>query len=163
MATAGNLVRPYWFDTCSFTEIRRVYPRDNFEPVWFLIEQLVETGQIRSVEDVYLELQVQDDDLATWAEDQRQCFLPLEQAIQREARNILARFPTLIDLRSNRTSSSADPFLIACAVVHGGTLITQDARSGGPPKVKIPDVCDQLGIRCAKLLDVLRNESLRSH
>lgn len=163
MATTGNPARPYWFDACSFTEIRRVYPRDNFEPVWLLIEQLVEAGQIRSVEDVYLELQAQDDDLAAWAEHRKQYFTPLEETIQREARNILVRFPTLINLRSNKTSSSADPFLIACAVVHGGTVVTQEGRSGGPPKVKIPDVCGQLGIGCVKLLDILRNEGLRSH
>lgn len=162
MATTGTLSRPYWFDTCSFTEVRRVYPRDNFEAVWLLIEELVEANHIRSVEDVYLELQAQDDDLAIWAQVRRQHFLRLDEPIQREARNILGRFPTLIDLRSSRTSSSADPFLIACAVVHGGTVVTQEGRSGGPPKVKIPDVCDQLGISCIRLLDVLRNEGLRS-
>jgi hypothetical protein len=156
------LIKPYWFDACSFTQIQRVYPRENFEPVWLLIEQLISSGQLKSIEDVYLELAAQDDFLAAWAENRKQCFYPLEEAIQREARNILARFPTLISLKNNKPSSSADPFLIACAIVHGGTVVTQEDQSGGPPTVKIPDVCNTLDIKCVKLLRVLQNEGFRS-
>ncbi len=162
MANARTPVDLYWFDTCSFTQLRRVYPRENFERVWELIETLATQGRIKSVEDVLLELQDQDDDVATWATGHSDLFVDLELPIQQQARAILARFPTLLSFRNARGSSSADPFLVACAIVYGGIIVTEEQRSGGPPRVKIPDVCEQLNIRCFKLLEVLRCEGLRT-
>lgn len=148
----------YWFDTCSFTELRRTYPSDIFEPVWRFIGALLDSGQIKSVEDVYLEIQNQDDELSKWIEQWESAFLPLSDEIQLKAREILARFRTLLNLKKGK--SSADPFLIGAASLNSGTVVTEEDKSGGPPRVKIPDVCTELRLPCVKLLDVLKREGL---
>jgi len=148
----------YMIDTCSFTELRRVYPRKNFPPVWELIEDLVVQGRFLSVDDVFLELDAQDDEVAAWARAHRDVFLPLTEEIQQKAREILRSHQTLVDLKKRK--SSADPFLIAAVLLRGATVVTQEKRSGGPPAVKIPDVCATYEARCIPLLMMLQAENL---
>jgi hypothetical protein len=149
----------YMVDACSFTELRRVYPKVNFPGVWELIEGLVVEGRLNSVEDVFFELDAQDDEVSVWARSHRDIFLPLTEEIQQKAREILSSHPTLVDLKKRK--SSADPFLIAAALLRGATVVTQEKRSGGPPAVKIPDVCASFNVRCIPLLTMLQAENLR--
>jgi hypothetical protein len=150
----------YWFDACSFAELRRTYPRELFESVWNFLESLIDAGCILSIEDVSIELNEQDDEVADWVNQWPHIFVKLDEDIQLRARAILAQFPTLIDLR--KAKSSADPFLIAAAAVRGGIVVSEEKPSGGPHRVKIPDVAARLGIPCVKILDVLQQEGFRS-
>lgn len=150
----------YWFDTCSFMELRRSYPRPAFDPVWDFVVELLQSRRILSVEDVYLELKQQDDEIAQWIDRWKANFIILDDDIQNRAREILSQFPTLIDIK--RGKSSADPFLIAAALVRRGIIVTEENRSGGPNKVKIPDVAGRLNIQCLKLLQLLQREHFRS-
>ena len=150
--------RVYMVDTCSFTELRRSYPRPHFDVVWKLVERLVEEDRLLSVEDVFIEIDAQDDEVAVWARARRHIFLPLIEDIQKQARAILATHPTLIDLKKRK--SSADPFLIAAALTRGAIVVTQEKKSGGPPAVKIPDVCAAYNVECIVLLRVLQGEGL---
>jgi hypothetical protein len=147
-------------DTCSFTELRRTYPRPHFKSVWTLIERLVTDGRLLSVEEVYIELKAQDDEVAEWAEQHKDIFLPLTEEIQLKAREILKRHPTLVDLKKKK--SGADAFLIAAALLGGAAVVTQEEKSGGSPTVKIPDVCAFHAIRCIPLLELLKAERLTS-
>lgn len=150
----------YMIDACSFTELRRVYPKQNFPAVSVVIEDLVVQGRLLSVDDVFLELDAQDDEVAAWAQAHRAVFLPLTEEMQQKAREILSSHPTLIDLKKRK--SSADPFLIAAALLRGATVVTQEKRSGGPPAVKIPDVYAACNVRCIPLLMMLQSENLRA-
>jgi hypothetical protein len=150
----------YWVDTCSFTKLRRDYPREQFEPVWLLVENLVGDGRLKSVEEVKVEIDAQDDLIAKWANENRNLFIPLEDDIQEAARQILAKHPTLVDTRKRK--GSADPFIIGAATIHGGKVVTEEKHSGGPEKVKIPDVCDALKVDCISMLELLKREGLRS-
>ena len=126
----------YMIDACSFTELRRVYPKQNFPAVWVLIEDLVVQGRVLSVDDVFLELDPQGDEVAAWARAHHDVFLPLTEEIRQKAREILSSHPTPIDLKKRK--SSADPFLIAAALLRGATVVTQEKRSGGLPAVESP-------------------------
>jgi hypothetical protein len=160
MAALTTTPPTLWFDTCSFTELRRSYPKPEFESVWQFVEQLLSSGRILSIDEIYIELAQQDDEVFNWVSQWEDNFIPLDDAIQLRAREILVRFPTLIDLRKGK--SGADPFLIAVAAVRGGIIVSEENRSGGPPKVKIPDVALSLNITCIKFLNVLRQEGYRS-
>jgi hypothetical protein len=160
MIAALILPQSYWFDTCSFTELRRTYPMPVFDPVWQFVGQLLSERRILSIEDVFIELEQQDDEIARWISNWEDNFISLDDTIQIKAREILATSPKLVDLRKGK--SSADPFLISAAAVnHGGIIVTEENPSGGPPKVKIPDVARSLNISCIKLLDVLQREDFR--
>jgi predicted nucleic acid-binding protein len=148
----------YMVDTCSFTELRRTYPRPHLDAVWRLVERVADDGRLLSVEEVFNELQAQDDEVAQWAMARRSLFLPLTEDIQQKAREILISHRTLVNIR--RKKSGADPFLIAAAIVHNAIVVTQEKKSGGPPAVKIPDVCEAYGVRCIPLLTLLQQEGL---
>ena len=145
-------------DACSFTELRRRYPRQNFPAVWELVEDLVTQGRLISVADIFVELDAQDDEVSSWAQSHQGIFLPLSEDIQTQARDILRSYPNLIDLKKRK--SSADPFLIAAAIIHEATVVTQEKPSGGPQVVKIPDVCRGYRIPCIQLLEMLQEEGL---
>src|SRR5437016_7896189 len=155
----GSLFAKYVVDTSSFTSLQRTYPRDVFPGAWTLVDKLSRSGVLVSVEDVLEELKGQDDAVFKWAKKNKSIFLPLDEAIQTEAKNILGQRPNLVDLK--RRKSGADPFVIAAAAVYSCAVVTEEKPSGGPPKVKIPDVCKLLGVRCMTVLDMLRDEGLR--
>lgn len=154
---AANGAR-YMVDTCSFTELRRAYPRPAFDAVWKLVEALAAAGRLLSIDEVLLELKAQDDEVSAWASAHESIFLPLAEDIQVRAREVLAQYPTLVDWK--RRKSSADPFVIAAAEVKNATVVTQEKPSGGPPAVKIPDVCRGRRVQCIPLLEMLVAEDL---
>jgi hypothetical protein len=127
-----------------------------FTPVWEFVEDRLTRNRIFSIEDVFLELEAQDDEIYAWAKNWKDNFIPLENDIQLAARTILAENPKILDFR--RIKSSADPFLIAAAMVRGGTIVTEEKPSGGPGKQKIPDVARKVGIPCINFLQFLDQE-----
>jgi hypothetical protein len=52
---------PAMVDTSSFVELRQTYPRPHLGAVWRLVERVADDGRLLSVEEVFNELQVQDD------------------------------------------------------------------------------------------------------
>ncbi len=143
-------------DTCSLTHLNRTYPLDMFKPVWDKVEEMIESQELISIEEVFIELEAQDDALLDWAKAKRSngFFKPLSADIQGNAKKILMTHPNLIDLKKSK--SSADVFLIALAMAVNGSVITEEKPSGGPQKSKIPDVCSHYSIKCISLLGMLR-------
>jgi hypothetical protein len=150
----GNSI--YVIDTCSLTALPRAYPMDIFQPVWSQIEDLVASRKLISCEDVYLELEAQDDELLEWAKLQKEkgLFLPLTAEVQAKTREVLRSHPNLLDLKKRK--SSADAFLVGMALHADASLVTEEKPSGGPEKSKIPDVCRAYGIPCINLVEKLR-------
>lgn len=151
--------RRYVVDTCSFLTLQELYPEDVFPSIWARIDELIGDGQILSVEDVFLEISTKEDQMHAWAQQRHGIFVPLQSDVQQVAIQVLARHPTLVDVKRNK--SSADPFVIAAAVVNGAAVVTEEKFSGGPERAKIPDVCESFGIVCINLLSMLRAEGVR--
>jgi hypothetical protein len=149
----------YWFDACSFLELQRRYPRPTFDAIWTFISSLLTIRRIMSTEDVYIELGRQDDEIAAWLTEWKNNFVPLDTPIQGKVREILRQFPHLLDLKTGK--SSADPFLLATAIVRRGIVVSEEKFSGGPDRVKIPDVARTLGVPCIKFLEFVQREGLR--
>ena len=153
-------VKPkYTIDTCSLTEMRRVYPPDVFPGAWKKLGSLADSGILVSIEEVSEELKHQEDDVYEWACQHSSIFHPLDGPVQKQARKILSTHANLVDLKRRR--SGADPFLIAHAIISKCTVVTEEKPSGGPDKFKIPDVCRAYHIECIKILDMFRKEGLR--
>ena len=110
------------------------------------IPRLVASGELRATEEVLVELKLQDDQLlafiADYADD---LFVELDEPIQYEVRAILRDHPRLI----HAGRSGADPFVIALAKINNCTVVCEEGR-GKKNAPRIPDVCDALGVRCAK-------------
>ena len=147
----------YTIDTCSLTQMRRVYPVDIFPAVWERMSQWADDGVIGSIELVYDELAAQDDEVLDWAKCHKHIFTQLDEAVQEEGSRVLSTHSNLVDLK--RRKSGADPFVIGHAIVHGTTIVTEEKLVGpGTKLVKIPNVCQAYSVYCIKLLDLLRAE-----
>ena len=155
----SNNCLKYIIDTCSLTTLQRVYPVDVFPGAWALMDKLADAGVVGSIEEVFEELKSQDDGLSKWAKQHKTMFLPLDENIQIHASKILSTHTNLIDLKKRK--SGADPFVIAAAITTSSAVVTEEKPSGGPQKVKIPDVCKAYGIQCVTLLAMLRAEGLK--
>jgi hypothetical protein len=150
----------YVIDTCSLTELRRRYPDDVFPGAWEAITVMADSGILISSTEVGLELEAQDDLVTDWARKHSFIFVPLFPSIQLKAQEILSDFTNLID--DKNLKSSADPFLIATAIIKGCTVVTEETPSGKDAKiVKIPNVCATIGISCINLIELLRIERVK--
>lgn len=137
--------------------MRRVYPIDVFPTVWERMGQWADDGVVGSIELVYDELAVQDDEVLEWAEQHKHIFTQLDEAVQQEGSRVLSTHGNLVDLK--RRKSGADPFLIGHAIVNGTTIVTEEQSVGpGAKLVKIPNVAPAYSVYCIKLLELLRAE-----
>ena len=55
----------------------------------------------------------------------------------------------------------ADYYLVAHALAHGHTVVTHEVASPSTKKIKIPNACIGLGIKCVTPYEMLRHERAR--
>lgn len=117
------------------------------------MEDAIGDGQIIAPMFVLEELKRKEgDQLYTWAENNISMFLPLENDLQLAQKSIVNRFPKLISEAKNR--SLCDPWVIALAQINQCPVVSEENR-GGNSTPKIPDVCDELRVRCLKTADLI--------
>jgi len=134
----------------------RHYPPGVFPSLWDRLTELVAAGQIKSSEEVYIEIEAKDDTLHSWIKERKKDLLvPLDEEIQTIATELLSDHPRLVDTLKGR--SQADPFVIATAERLGATVVTGERSSHNLAKPKIPDVCHARGkVRCISFLEMLQ-------
>ena len=150
---------PYCVDTSGWLDgWQRHYPPDVFPTLWAKIDALVQSGEIISSEEVYLELERKSDELHSWIQGRKQMLIPLDEEIQVRATTLLAEYPRLVDTLRGR--SKADPFVIATAMERNAVVVTGEIISGNLEKPRIPDVCQVKSIRCINFLQMIRELKL---
>jgi predicted nucleic acid-binding protein len=146
----------YVIDTGALIDLwRRRYPRDVFRTLWEKIDEIIRVGELIAPEEVLGELLRQRDELAAWAKKQK-FFLDLDREQLEYVKDIMAKFPSLVDARS--TDPNADPFVIALAYSKGWAVISSENPGGKGPRKRIPDVCAHYGVKCMSLLDFFRDK-----
>ncbi len=144
----------YSIDTSSLIWAWRfAYPPERFPSVWARIENLIRAGDLKASRMVLAELARQDDDLHAWAEAKPNMFIDLDEAQQRELRDIMAGHPAIVQPGEDRVN--ADPFVIALARCRAMVVVSEERRSGNPATPKIPNVCAARGVRCINLLGLM--------
>ncbi len=138
----------YVFDTNSFQILKDIYP-DRFPTFWNNFNEAVSDGVVVSVREVHRELNNRNVPqwLLEWANENRQIFLRPDQA-ETDFVNKIFRVPHFRSLVSEHERLQgrpvADPFVIACAQVREGSVVTQE--KGKPNAAKIPNVCDHFSV-----------------
>ena len=145
----------YCVDTSGILDGFRSYPLVNMPSLWKRVDGLIDGGQLFATIEVLHELRQKADDAAAWASARPVMFVPLDEAIQLEVRNILQRFPRLMMQMKKR--NAADPWVIALAALRGATVVTGEF-GGTDQRPKIPYVCDQLGIGCLTFVAMIQEE-----
>lgn len=159
----------YVFDTSSIRSLQHFYPRV-FRSIWDGLEALVSQGQLISTREVLNELERQavSDDVLHWIADHRAIFRTPNTDELRFVATIfqVPHFQALIGQQQRlKGTPVADPFVIACAKVHGGILVTEEgwmrsskALTPKPNAAKIPNVCAHFGIRCIDLEEFMHQQ-----
>jgi hypothetical protein len=110
------------------------------------------------------ELVVGGDDLSNWAVQRGSTFfLPPDQ-------RMLTTFATIGEWVQNQNYSpagvsaflqDADYYLIAYALAHNHVVVTHEIASDGTKRVKIPNVCIGVNVKCMTPFAMLRAEKVR--
>jgi len=146
----------------------RYYPPDIMPDLWDKFGEMIDDCNMIATEEVFVEIDKQEDDLSEWVKQNKKMFLPIDEDVQLAVKNILNRFPKLINVK--RSKSMADPFVIALALVKNAKVVTgekaqhsADISLSKTNKVKIPDVCRVLGIQCLDIVGLCRDRGWIFH
>jgi hypothetical protein len=135
---------------------------------WPFVEEKIIDGHIIILDKVYDELTNGNDDLSNWLArinpnktDHRDS--SILQAYRQVITHIqVSGFYTERALQKWSIDNVADPWLIACALAKGYTLVTFETPTGNLSKQspisnpKIPDVCRALSVPCIDLFSMMR-------
>ena len=133
------------------------YPIGNFPPLWDRIEQLGTVKRLWIPEAVIDETEKRSKDLNKWLKDRPDIVIGYETDVQQAARQVLASYPRLVGAKKVRYA--ADPFVIATAHSRGMFVLTEEYPTNSLSRPNIPDVCKDMSVPCATLIDVIRSEN----
>lgn len=151
----------YCLDSNTLIQAKDEYYGFDFCPgFWNWIEREHAAGHVISIDRVGTELQGKQDQLAVWAKGLPGSFFNATDAAVGAA---MARVTTWVtnanytDHAKRQFFTGADPWLIAYCMSHGHIVTTHEVHiEGERRKVKIPSVCQALGIPCIRTFDMLR-------
>lgn len=145
--------RIYIIDACALIDASKSYPLDRktFQSIWEKLAEMFDENQLMSSSEIFDE--VKDKDLAEWLKPYKKNFLPLDEEIQENTKEVLKQFPGMININKNKKSSSnGDPFLIATAIKINGVIVTNEGNGVN----KIPNVSKQFNVETIKLEQFIR-------
>jgi len=135
------------------------YPPDFCGQYWEVLCEIFALGQAFIPQAVLDEILKVDDDLTLWLVEESGIAV---ESINENVTKCLSQIyefdeshHRLVD--SIKQRSLADPWVIAHAMAAGATVVTKEAPSDSITKrIKIPDVCNNMGIRCVNDFDFIR-------
>lgn len=155
----------YLLDADVFIRAKNLHYGFDFCPAfWDWLIEMNKAGTVFSVEKVGDEVLAVADELSTWAGQRGRSFFLRPQAA------VLASLASLSDWASSQSYEPsavstflqvADYYLVAQAHAAEHTVVTHEVPSASLRKIKIPDVCIGLGIKCITPDEMLRSERAR--
>lgn len=155
----------YLLDANVFIQAKNLHYGFDFCPAfWEWVERENDAGRVFSIERVGDELKAGADDLAAWADRRGNAlFLPPDAAML----TALPQVSTWVASQNyapaavNTFLQVADYYLVSRALAHGDVVVTHEVAAASINKVKIPNVCIGLGIKCMTPFEMLRAERAR--
>lgn len=155
----------YLLDANVFIQAKNLHYGLDFCPAfWDWLIQKNQAGWVFSIERVGDEIEAGDDELAEWA-DQRGAafFLKPDSAVAGRFGQV-SEWANAEDYEPAAVSTFlqvADYYLVAHALAHGYTIITHEVPAASARKVKIPNACIGLSVKCMTPYEMLRRERAR--
>lgn len=161
----------YLLDANVFMQAKNLHYGLDFCPAfWDWLVANNAAGRVFSIEKVSDEILAGNDELSTWA-DQRGAtfFLPPDQTM-------LATLAQVSNWATNHTFGNqqryspaaistflqvADYYLVAHALAHKHVVVTHEVSAASVNKIKIPNACIALNIKCVTPYEMLRRERAR--
>ena len=150
--------RIYSFDTSALIDgLERYYPEQNFPLLWERVDSLVEQGRFLISEEVWYETKKKDEVAKCWAEPRLgDIMVPTDLEVAAATQGVLEDFPLLV--KNFKGRNRADPFVIGTARTRNAIVVTGEGSDGTANRPKIPYICNELGIRCYRFLEVVQAE-----
>jgi hypothetical protein len=156
----------YLLDADTFIQAKNLHYGFDFCPgFWDWIVRENAAGRVFSIEKVGDELEAGSDELASWTQARgRSLFLPPDDA----AVSAMGKVSTWVQSHGyapaavNAFFQVADYYLVGEALALGYTVVTHEVPAPQAiRKIKIPDVCIGLKIKCVSPFEMLRKERAR--
>jgi hypothetical protein len=155
----------YLLDANVFISAKNLHYGMDFCPAfWDWIVRRHETGDIFSVEKVGDEVLAIEDELSQWAAARGPAFFLRPETAIFPALSRVSEWATGARYEPaavNAFLQVADYYLVAQALASGYAVVTHEIPSASTRKIKIPDACIGLGIKCMSPFEMLRKERAR--
>lgn len=156
---------PYLLDSNVFIQAKNLHYGLDFCPAfWDWLIKKNSTGQVFSIEKVGDELKAGADELAVWAMQRDSNFFLRPDSIMIPVFGQVSAWATSQQYEPSAINTFlqvADYYLVAHALAHGLSLVTHEVASSTLRKIKIPDACIGLKIKCISPFEMLRIEHAR--
>ncbi len=155
----------YLLDANVFIQAKNLHYGLDFCPAfwnWLILKNGEDL--VFSIEKVGDEVEAGDDELATWVAARGADFFVKPDALILPALGEVSFWATnqLYEPAAvNTFLQVADYYLVAQALAHGNTVVTHEIASVSTKKIKIPNACIGLGIKCMTPFEMLRTEKAR--
>lgn len=154
----------YLLDANVFIQAKNLQYGFDFCPAfWDWLDEQSEAGHVGSIEKVLDELKAGGDDLSTWAIARPGLFAQPDTPVV-ESLQAVSRWAASAHYDPAAVSTflqDADYYLIAHAHAHELTVITHEVPADSVKKIKIPNACIDLRIKCMSPYEMLRVERAR--
>jgi hypothetical protein len=155
----------YLLDANVFIQAKNLHYGLDFCPAfWSWLIQGNAAKQVFSIEKVGDEIQAIADELADWATDRGDDFFLKPDANLLKALSTVSAWAVSQNYEPAAVNTFllvADYYLVAQALAHRHTVVTHEVASTSTKKIKIPDACIGLGIKCVTPYEMLRTERAR--
>ena len=152
----------YLLDANVFIQAKNLHYGLDFCPAFWdwLVAQNRE-GRVASIEKVADELHAGEDDLADWAEARGDGFFLRPDNVVVPALRTVSGWASGNGYQPAAVATFlqvADYWLVAHALAHNCTVVTHEVPADTIRKIKIPNACIGLGLRCMSPYEMLRRE-----
>jgi hypothetical protein len=155
----------YLLDANIFIQAKNLHYGMDFCPAfWDWLVQQNQMGKVFSIEKVGDELEAGGDDLSIWAAKIGPGFFHSPDETVLTALGQVSQWVTSQQYSPAAVSTFfqvADFYLVAHALGHQYVIVTHEVPSDGARKVKIPNVCIGMKIKCMSPYEMLRRERAR--
>jgi Domain of unknown function (DUF4411) len=152
----------YLLDANVFIQAKNLHYGLDFCPAfwdWLIANNAAQL--VFSIEKVGDEIDAVADELATWAEQRGPGFFLRPDSALLPALGSVSTWATGQSYEPAAVSTFlqvADYYLVAHALAHGHAVVTHEIASTSTKKIKIPNACISLGIKCVTPFEMLRHE-----
>lgn len=157
----------YCLDANVLIEAWRKYYNPKFCPhYWEILKELGRQGKIFIPEIVYEEIVRTEDDLSAWLKTSEVPVHSITEPVTISLQKIYSSDPAhknLVD--SAKARSLADPWVIAHALHENAIVVTKEEKitALNSNRIKIPNVCDNMGIRWMNDFQFVDELGIRFH
>ena len=154
----------YSFDTSALINPwAKLYPMDVFPGIWRCLSDSIERGFVVAHSTMIEEVAAQEEDeeireedeLVNWVNHCEKLEFPVDETVQETAAIIRDNYPLLV---RSTAKVGADPFVIALALRHGLTVVSEETLTVKASKIEgqIPFVCNQYDVEHVNFLKFMQ-------